>query len=46
MRVAMAATGVVQVAVCACFPPKVRDGTQTLWCRICSVTYRNNKLRG
>jgi hypothetical protein len=26
-------------------PPKVHDGTRTLRCRICSVTYRNNKLR-
>src|ERR1700676_2042972 len=24
--------------VCACFPPKVHDGTLTLGCRICSVT--------
>jgi hypothetical protein len=45
MRVAMAATGVVQVAVCACFPPKVHDGTQTLRCRICSAPSKQQVAR-
>jgi hypothetical protein len=36
----------LMVALCACFPPKVHDGTRTLRCQICPVTYRNNKLRG
>ena len=30
----------------ACYPPKVHDGTQTLRCLICSMSHRNNKLRG
>ena len=34
-----------RVPVCAHYPPKVRDGTGTLRCRIFSVTYRNNNLR-
>jgi hypothetical protein len=35
----------LEVAVCACFAPKVHDGTGTLRCPICSVTYGNNNLR-
>src|SRR3982074_2729088 len=31
-----------QVAVCARYPPKMRDATGTLRCRICSVTFRSN----
>jgi hypothetical protein len=46
IRVSMAAAGSVNVAVCACFPPKVHDETQTLRRLIGDVMYRNNKLRG
>ena len=35
---------VLKVAVCACFSPKVHDGTPTLGCRICFLTCRYNKL--
>jgi len=35
-----------QIALCARFPPKMHGGSGTLRCWICSVTYRNNKLRG
>ena len=45
-RLERASSTRLKVAVCACFPPKVHDGTQTLRCRICSMAYRNNKLRG
>ena len=42
----MAVTGVVDGCHLCMLPPKVHDGTRTMQCRICSVTYRNNKLRG
>jgi len=45
IRVAMTATGVVNGCRLCLLSPKVHDGARTLRCRICSVTYRNNKVR-
>jgi hypothetical protein len=45
IRVAMADNR-VKVTVRACFTAKKYTRKQTLWCRFCYVTYRNNRLRG
>jgi hypothetical protein len=33
-----------RMAICACFPPKVHDGTPAPWCRTCFRTLRYNEL--